>query len=135
MNGVEPLMEEKKRFLRSLAITFLSAYRKSFSRERPPAGNGDHVSNEPRTSPNIVSFAQSDSSVIPITMHAGWPLTKLEIADGFYAPWCATLRYMIDHLSIGVFVSFASVSIAHLVFWGDFISGDRGLEWIFPSGG
>lgn len=64
-------------------------------------------------------------------MHAGWPLTKLEIADGFYSPWCATLRYMMDHLSLGVFVSFVAVVIAHVIFWGDFISGEAGTASVF----
>lgn len=58
-----------------------------------------------------------------VSMYAGWPLTKLEIADGFYAPWCAILRYVIDHFAVGAFVSFAAVCIAHAIFWGDFISG------------
>ena len=58
-----------------------------------------------------------------VSMYAGWPLTKLEIADGFYPPWCATVRYVIDHFAVGVFVSFTSVCVAHAIFWGDFISG------------
>lgn len=59
-------------------------------------------------------------------MYTGWPLTKLEIADGFYSPWWATVRYMIGHLSLGVFVSSLAVIIAHVIFWGDFISGADG---------
>lgn len=60
-----------------------------------------------------------------VSMYAGWPLTKLEIADGFYPPGCATARYVIDHFAVGVFVSFVAVGIAHAIFWGDFISGEQ----------
>eukprot|EP00903_Cladosiphon_okamuranus_P012833 g11992.t1 len=62
------------------------------------------------------------SPVMIVSMYAGWPLTKLEIADGFYPPWCATARYVIDHFAVGVFVSFMAVCIAHVIFWGQFIS-------------
>eukprot|EP00752_Nemacystus_decipiens_P011511 g10221.t1 len=62
------------------------------------------------------------SPVMIVSMYAAWPLTKLEIADGFYPPWCATARYVIDHFAVGVVVSFVAVCIAHVIFWGDFIS-------------
>ena len=58
-----------------------------------------------------------------ISMHNGWPLTKLEIADGFYSPRSATIRYVTEHFAPAVLLSFAAVGITHAAFWGDFISG------------
>lgn len=54
---------------------------------------------------------------------------KLEIADGFYSPWCATARYLIDHFAAAVLLSFVVVSVFHVTFWGDFISGERQAGW------
>ena len=76
--------------------------------------------------PYRVCFLRSDAPVMLINAHDSWPLTKLEIADGFYSPWCATVRYVIDHFAAAVLLSFAVVSVAHAGFWGDFISGDIG---------
>eukprot|EP00903_Cladosiphon_okamuranus_P010126 g9589.t1 len=60
--------------------------------------------------------------VMLISMHDGWPLTKLEIADGFYSPRSATLRIVIEHFAPAVFLSFVTVGITHIAFWDDFIS-------------
>lgn len=56
--------------------------------------------------------------------HEGWPLTKLEIADGFYTSRSATVRFVIDHFAVAVVLSFAAVGITHVAFWGTFISGE-----------
>lgn len=69
---------------------------------------------------------------VPVTDHPlmiensweEWPLTKTEIADGFYQPVCVTMRIVIDHLAVGVLVSFATVGIMHSILWHRLISGE-----------
>jgi len=60
-----------------------------------------------------------------ISSHEAWPLTKLEIADGFYSPCCAIVRYVLDHFAPAVLLSNVVVGVLHSSFWGDFISGER----------
>eukprot|EP00752_Nemacystus_decipiens_P013076 g11565.t1 len=60
--------------------------------------------------------------VMLIGMHDGWSLTKLEIADGFYSPRSAAVRYVIEHFAPAVLLSFVAVGITHAAFWGHFIS-------------
>ena len=70
-----------------------------------------------------------------VSVHDSWPLIKLEVADGFYSPYCAAVRYVIDHFAAVVLLSFVVVSVAHAGFWGDIISGEIGGMgvWITSS--
>ena len=59
-----------------------------------------------------------------------WSLTKVEVADGFYPPVCATMRMFFDHLAVGVIASFIVVGIMHCIVWDRFISGELWVQQV-----
>lgn len=59
-----------------------------------------------------------------VNMRESWLLMQTEIADGLYSPMCGIMRVVFDYLATGVFGSFSTVGIMHVLVWRRFTSGE-----------